>query len=139
MKALKRLFLIRRVSALIAAVMLAVPNAALPCTSGNCCGDESIESVLPAAASGCCATFRSEITESPAQTDQESRDHQGAHGDCECPPGCPSACGAGKPPCTSTLTIVAGIDEIPVRRLIEFPQLITSTPDLGDLFRPPRV
>ncbi len=79
----------------IAAVVLAMPSAALPCLATHCAQAQSAAD--DPADHACCPGCAGGATDTPSPN-QDNR----SHGDgipCDCPPGCPAPCGSGKPPC----------------------------------------
>lgn len=151
-----------------AALMLAVPSPALPCLGGDggscgardggsscnrvsvqqsaglasCCGS-SAETDTTAARAGSVSTSCCEADDTCASTNDEQhscpgKSGSGCQGPCECPPGCPAPCGAGKLPCPPIDLAVPAIELTPAGVQCCPADGVPSDAYAGGVFHPPR-
>lgn len=115
---------------LAAALLFAAPRGALPCISGTCAvaghAAAESESETPKA---CCQAPTRQTPEAPTSPLTPIP--------CECPPGCPSVCGA-KIFCTMSSDITRIIREAPPMVIPDAAQTCPANPNRGDVFHPPR-
>jgi len=123
----------------MAAAILAVPDVALPCFAAECVSPKADQPT--ACCSGCAQSNEN-------QQSGDSGFHHGvdstiptSHGamPCDCPPTCPSVCGAGKLPCAPAAVAFDVVGMAPIGRYATSTAATPTGNYAGDLFRPPRV
>jgi len=120
---------------LIASMGLVAPTAAFPCLAPNCGGAHADGDDEPGQS---CCSDRAQRTADPSEPGEKDRSSRHS-APCNCPPGCPSPCGPGKPPCPP-VGMPEFLDAIVRLGSLGAPTPVTpfSIPPEG-VFHPPRV
>ncbi len=127
--------LARLTLALTALVGLVAPTAAFPCLAPDCRGADAGGDDEHGKC--CCSGGAQRLADAsePGETHRSSRHNT----PCGCPPGCPSPCGPGKPPCPPVEMPEFG-DTAVLLGALDVPTPVTPfTAPSERIFHPPRV
>lgn len=122
-----------RFAALLAAVLMSLPAAIMPCLSGDCSTSEA-QAEVAQHDRHCCGGHPAAGTGTNESDEQSPVDVP-----CDCPPGCPAPCGVGKLPCPPVVLSTPALALEPVGIEIESATEIPTDVALVGVFHPPRI